>query len=120
MDTLTLHNYRFLNYTLLLVFATLLAYPLVAAGGAVGVKFCSGHCPSCGITRDLYHILMFKNARGLINPRSYTCFELICCLIASRLAFAACMFKNLRSTILADIFFTSFIFVTLYLLINKF
>lgn len=112
-------QYRLLNYGLLSMFISILMYPIIALTFRLNIKTCNGYCPSCGMTRDIYNMLTFQTHVKLLNPKSHIFFALILSLIVSRIVIAQLIFYNLRFTAIADILFTTIIFISLFLLINK-
>lgn len=119
MMTENINQYRLLNYGLLVLFICILIYPIISTTIGLDTKTCSGHCPSCGMTRDIYNMLTFQTHEKILNPKSFIFFTLILSLIVSRIVIAQRIFYNLRLTAIADIIFTTIIFISLFLLINK-
>ncbi len=112
-------QYRLLNYGLLVTFVSILMYPIIALTFRLNTKTCNGYCPSCGITRDIYNMLTFQTHIKPLNPKSFIFFALILSLIVSRIVIVKLIFYNLRFTAIADIIFTTIIFIAIFLLINK-
>lgn len=119
MKSENINQYRLLNYGLLLAFIGVLFYPLVAQCIGLDAKTCNGHCPSCGMTRDIYNMLTFHSHGQFINPKSFAFFTLILSLIVSRIVISQLIFYNLRKTVIGDIIFSTTIFLTIFFLINK-
>ena len=111
-------QYRILNYALLITFISVLIYPLVITYSGYNIKSCDGHCPSCGITRDIYGTITFNHV-DFINSKSLVILILMILLAVSRIVISYLIINRFRYVALGDIIFTSTIFIYLFFLFNK-
>lgn len=69
---MTNKEYKYLNFSILVVLATVFICPILVTKFGINLKNCSGKldCVSCGITRDFYSIVTLDNKSNFINNHS--------------------------------------------------
>ena len=110
-------DYVLLNYGLLFLFSSILIYPLLTHGFGFDLKTCQVPCSSCGLTRDMYGMLVYQDFHS-INPKSPTFLVLILGQVASRFCVAILQMNNAIVWIL-DFLFTALTLVAIFFLFHQ-
>ena len=112
------NDYILLNRALLLLFCSFLIYPVLSHWFGLNPKSCGLACPSCGLTRDMYGMLVNQNFHALLNSKSPIFFVAIGGQVALRF-FVAIMQLNNPTIWFTDLLLTSLTLGTIFFSFTK-
>lgn len=114
-----LFQYRTINRFLIILFICIFLCPIVITYAGLQIKSCSGHCSTCGITRDFYKILTLENYSKMNNYRSIPLMKIIITYIVFRAFIELNLWRNYFKTTPVDIALSIMTFLSIFLLLNK-